>query len=264
MATTIMFNGKELDDETGFYYYGARYYDPRVSIFQSTDQMAEKYPNVNPYAYCFQNPINLIDPSGMEPDDPPAKNIYIVLDYNANIKSGDKNRETIEFQGMEKEGWHGIYASDIKDASNQLSSYLGNTKANNVVLETHGGHQDYTNSNGEVTRTGTYFSTDNNNGQIINDLDLKKSIEGSNTKNQSDVSALLSIVNSINEGGNFYLQSCNTADSDNFLNNLGTLTGNSINLFGSTEFCGPRFQLNKSNESHAVYKPGSNGTGLAP
>ncbi|WP_243389507.1 RHS repeat-associated core domain-containing protein [Flavobacterium branchiophilum] len=26
------FNGKELDDETGFYYYGARYYDPRVSI----------------------------------------------------------------------------------------------------------------------------------------------------------------------------------------------------------------------------------------
>ncbi|MCZ8296204.1 MAG: SpvB/TcaC N-terminal domain-containing protein [Flavobacterium sp.] len=256
------FNGKELDEETGLYYYGARYYDPRISIFQSTDQMAEKYPNLNPYAYCFSNPINLIDPSGMEPEDPPAKNIYIVLDYNANIMSGDKNRETIEFQGMEKEGWYGIYACDIKDASNQLSSYLGNTKANNVVLETHGGHQNYMNSNGEVIGTGTYISTDNNNGQKINDLDLKKSIEGSNTKNQSDVSALLSIVNSINEGGNFYLQTCNTADSDNFFNNLGTLTGNSINLFGTTELCGPRHQLNKSNESHAIYKPGSKGTNL--
>ena len=28
-----LFNGKELDSETGLYYYGARYYDPKVSIF---------------------------------------------------------------------------------------------------------------------------------------------------------------------------------------------------------------------------------------
>lgn len=60
------FNGKELDEETGLYYYGARYFDPRISIFQSTDQMAEKYPSFNPYAYCYQNPINFIDPTGME------------------------------------------------------------------------------------------------------------------------------------------------------------------------------------------------------
>ena len=31
------FNGKELDDATQMYYYGARYYDPRISIFVSVD-----------------------------------------------------------------------------------------------------------------------------------------------------------------------------------------------------------------------------------
>jgi RHS repeat-associated protein len=63
------FNGKELDEETGFYYYGARYYNPKFSLMLSVDQMMEKYPGMNPYAYCFQNPINLIDPTGMEPEE---------------------------------------------------------------------------------------------------------------------------------------------------------------------------------------------------
>jgi RHS repeat-associated protein len=63
------FNGKELDEETGFYYYGARYYNPKFSIWLSTDPLAEKYPNFNPYSYCYQNPINFIDPTGMEGDD---------------------------------------------------------------------------------------------------------------------------------------------------------------------------------------------------
>lgn len=61
------FNGKELDEETGFYYYGARYYDPKISIWLSVDPLAEKYPSVNSYAYCFNNPVNFIDPDGLEP-----------------------------------------------------------------------------------------------------------------------------------------------------------------------------------------------------
>lgn len=84
------FNGKELDEETGFYYYGARYYNPKFSLMLSVDQMSQKYPGVNPYAYCFQNPINLIDPTGMEPDDPsggdPPKGIKTTIyDKNGNI-----------------------------------------------------------------------------------------------------------------------------------------------------------------------------------
>ena len=58
------FNGKELDKETGYYYYGARYYDPQVSTWISVDPLAEKYMGFSPYNYTLLNPINLIDPVG--------------------------------------------------------------------------------------------------------------------------------------------------------------------------------------------------------
>lgn len=35
--TPYLFNAKEFDEETGLYYYGARYYDPRISLWISTD-----------------------------------------------------------------------------------------------------------------------------------------------------------------------------------------------------------------------------------
>ena len=68
--TPYKFNGKELDEETGLYYYGARYYDPRVSIWLSVDPMAEKGPEYSSYCYSFNNPINLTDPDGRWPDLP--------------------------------------------------------------------------------------------------------------------------------------------------------------------------------------------------
>ena len=61
-----LFNGKEYDEETGRYYYGARYYDPRVSLWIGVDPMAGKYPVSSPYAYCINNPIILVDPDGRD------------------------------------------------------------------------------------------------------------------------------------------------------------------------------------------------------
>ena len=55
-----------MDKETGMYYYGARYYDPRISIFVSVDPLAEKYPNYGGYIYTLNNPIMFIDPDGRE------------------------------------------------------------------------------------------------------------------------------------------------------------------------------------------------------
>ena len=59
-----LFNGKELDEETGLYYYGARYYDPRLSVWYSTDPMQEKYPWVSTYTNTKNNPMRFIDPDG--------------------------------------------------------------------------------------------------------------------------------------------------------------------------------------------------------
>ena len=77
------FNGKELDEETGLYYYGARYYDPRLSLWLGTDPMQGKYPDVSTYCYTMGNPVRLIDPDG--------RDWYIDIDktyqYSPNVHS---------------------------------------------------------------------------------------------------------------------------------------------------------------------------------
>ena len=62
--TPYLFNGKELDEETGLYYYGARYLNPTSAVWMSVDPLFEKYVGMSPYQYCYNNPIILIDPDG--------------------------------------------------------------------------------------------------------------------------------------------------------------------------------------------------------
>ena len=77
------FNAKELDEETGMYYYEARYYKPPV--FTSRDPMFEKYFWMTPYAYCANNPVKYVDPSGrkVEPAGEEEANAYNEFKANA-------------------------------------------------------------------------------------------------------------------------------------------------------------------------------------
>ncbi|MBF1577361.1 MAG: RHS repeat-associated core domain-containing protein, partial [Prevotella shahii] len=58
------FNGKELDEETGLYYYGARYMNPKTSLWYGVDALAEKYVSTGCYVYCIDNPVKFIDSDG--------------------------------------------------------------------------------------------------------------------------------------------------------------------------------------------------------
>ena len=61
------FTGKERDEETGYGYFGARYYDADLTTgWLSVDPMSDKYPGVSLYAYCAWNPVKLVDPDGRE------------------------------------------------------------------------------------------------------------------------------------------------------------------------------------------------------
>ena len=64
--TPYLFNAKEFDEETGLYYYGARYYDPRLGLWITTDPLQEKYYDISTYCYAYNNPIRYVDPTGME------------------------------------------------------------------------------------------------------------------------------------------------------------------------------------------------------
>ena len=46
------------------YHYQARRYDPALARFTTIDPLAEKHPDISPYAYCADNPINAVDPDG--------------------------------------------------------------------------------------------------------------------------------------------------------------------------------------------------------
>ena len=58
------YTGRE-DDDTGLYYYRARYYSPSLQRFISEDPLAFGGGDVNLYAYVGNNPVNFVDPSGL-------------------------------------------------------------------------------------------------------------------------------------------------------------------------------------------------------
>ena len=62
------FTGKERDSETGFSYFGARYYDSDILTgWLSVDPMADDFLYISPYNYCNWNPVKLKDPDGNIP-----------------------------------------------------------------------------------------------------------------------------------------------------------------------------------------------------
>ena len=90
-----LFNGKELDTETGLYYYGARYYDSKVSLWLNVDPLAEK--TMTPYAYTNNNPIMLVDPDGRE-------------STSTGVRQNDDGSYTVV--NAKNDGDNGIYIAD--------------------------------------------------------------------------------------------------------------------------------------------------------
>ena len=59
-----MYNGKEYNEEIGWYDYGKRYFDPSIARWGQIDPESEKYTPWSPYNYVLNNPIGNIDPQG--------------------------------------------------------------------------------------------------------------------------------------------------------------------------------------------------------
>ena len=57
--------GKEAFPELNQLDFGARMYDPFTARWTAVDPMAGKYYSISPYAYCVNNPVNVVDPDGL-------------------------------------------------------------------------------------------------------------------------------------------------------------------------------------------------------
>lgn len=125
------FSGKELDEETGLSYFGARYYNPKFSVWLSVDPLAEKMPSWSPYNYTMNNPINLIDPDGRAPLDWYQSNKtgnIIWREGSANIKGYTNIGTYTDVAAGTGQNWH------LSSNGTFRNSNTGQTYGNNETV----------------------------------------------------------------------------------------------------------------------------------
>ncbi|MBI4208989.1 MAG: RHS repeat-associated core domain-containing protein [Deltaproteobacteria bacterium] len=90
-ATPYLYTGQEKDSSTDFYYFQARYYDPLLARFVSADPLkdAKNPQDFHLYAYAWNNPLKVIDPSGESEEDPLT--LHQILRTEITVGKFDKN-----------------------------------------------------------------------------------------------------------------------------------------------------------------------------
>jgi RHS repeat-associated protein len=142
------FSAKEKDTETGYSYFGARYYSSDLSIWLSVDPMSDKYPSLSPYVYCANNPIKLVDPNGEE--------VYIFgknRHRNTIIRSLNKHFENITIGYNKKSGQ--LYIEKGTALTNDeiaLADAISDKKIEVNIQLSKSSTLDYKNSKGETLK----------------------------------------------------------------------------------------------------------------
>ncbi len=225
------FTGHELDRETGLYYAGARYYDPKISIWLSVDPLAEEFPNFNPYNYVMQNPINLIDPTGMCPDESdtgPQKNVLIYI-------TSYENKELLQKNGTKKDGWDILYAVDIVDGYNQVNEKYEDNTIDNLVIRSHGSDEGKLAIGGVVSSEGAgvpkTVSFDNFGLSYFENLTKDEFIsEGFTEKEYNNYSSFINLSAKIKNGGSVVFSGCLVGKNDLFTDRMTRMFGSGKNL----------------------------------
>ncbi len=112
-GTPYKFTGKELDEETGLYYHGARYYNPRTQLWASADPALSDFMsgskdaggianprNLATHAYAHNNPIKLADPTGNSPVDKAPAFDKLVSFMTKEMVDNSKGKHMTELRGL--------------------------------------------------------------------------------------------------------------------------------------------------------------------
>ncbi|HRP55601.1 RHS repeat-associated core domain-containing protein [Agriterribacter sp.] len=159
------FNGKEQDKEGPIQYdYGFRIYDPRLARFKSVDPLTPKYPELTPYQFASNRPVDGVDLDGLEY----VKRIHI-LNVNKQVLSTkdvvyyQMDKKTLLAHGGTPPDWynsagygpegkgvkHEYYYENGKQAREPLWNLPQNSFINSL-----GAHGIYS-GDGSITKTGT-------------------------------------------------------------------------------------------------------------
>ncbi len=111
--------GKERDEESGLYYYGARYYAAWIARFVSVDPLQHKYPHYTPYQYAGNKPVSYVDLDGEE-----EKYVYPNSENKENSTDQSNQVKTPEKLNLQKKD---LSVNDVVTKLIEISNYLSVT-----------------------------------------------------------------------------------------------------------------------------------------
>ena len=129
-ANPFRYRGYYYDNDTGLYYLQSRYYDPAIGRFINADAFAstdtKDLLGTNMFAYCENNPVNMVDPNGCDPIPSWAKRI---IDGNATEADYKKALS------VNPEGWGGHARYYVDKAVGLAKEYCQKTGKTGVRVE---------------------------------------------------------------------------------------------------------------------------------
>ena len=174
------FNGKQFDEETGLYYYGARYLNPMASIWYGVDPLTEKYMSTSGYIYVLNNPIRLLDPNGKDIASAIAETVgtFVISAGASFVEALISNGGNIRM-AMRQIDWEGASVDAVvAGATSLIFSGASTTKLIKKLAETKIGR-----SNLAKIMTSTVTNMINNisasvikGEKTLNDIDLKQEL----------------------------------------------------------------------------------------
>jgi len=172
------FTGKELDEETGLYYFGARYYDAKFSSWISTDPAIDKFipdsedlffpsdpfnqeklpgsggvynsVNMSLYHYAGLNPMKIIDPDGREnqkaakflqpKENKDAIKIVIIMGYDSDMAGGKSGQVKKYEAAQELDKRNDVDVIYVPNSDEMMSTINQYKNAETIVFTGHGTH----------------------------------------------------------------------------------------------------------------------------
>lgn len=113
------FSSKRKDDETGFIYFGRRYYDPEIGKFVTADPLGyDAGPNL--YAYVLNNPMTHFDAYGLDTESALDENVQV--DYN---NQHDERDHTVRDSQNDRDSfWGGFLQGSLEGFSHPIDSSM--------------------------------------------------------------------------------------------------------------------------------------------